>query len=269
MGHQEPRNTARARSSRAASSSAGPSKRIWPFSMKIARSRDREGDVEGLLDDDHRQTALLERAHDVEHLLDDHRSEPERQLVDDQHLGVTDEGHRQGQQLLLAARQVLGRRAQPVAQHREQLEHPLGVLLQLVGREHVPRHAQVLLHGQRPEGGAAADELDDADPGPELGLRVGDRPALEAHDTAVRDPEPADDPQQRGLAGAVGAEQGQHLAVRARRGRCRRAPAPARRRSRGCAPGSPGARRRAAATRWASSCSSCSSSTTRDMSWRM
>ena len=54
--HQEPRNTARARSSRAASSSAGPSKRIWPFSMKIARSADREGDVEGLLDDDHRQT---------------------------------------------------------------------------------------------------------------------------------------------------------------------------------------------------------------------
>ena len=30
------------------------------------------------------------------------------------------------------------------------------------------------------EHGAAADELDDADPGPQLGIRVGDGPAVEA-----------------------------------------------------------------------------------------
>ena len=54
--------------------------------------------------------AFLERADDLEHLLDDDRREPERQLVDDEHLGLVDQRHRQREHLLLAARQILRRR---------------------------------------------------------------------------------------------------------------------------------------------------------------
>ena len=51
---------------------------------------------------------VAEPLHDLEQLLDDDRREPERQLVDDQHLGLVHERHRQGEHLLLAARQVAG-----------------------------------------------------------------------------------------------------------------------------------------------------------------
>ena len=73
-------------------------------------------------------------------------------------------------------------------------------------------HAQVLPHGERAERRAAADELHDADPDPQLGVGVGDRAAAQPDDAAFGDPESADDAQQRRLAGAVGAEQGERLA---------------------------------------------------------
>ena len=45
---------------------------------------------------------------DLEHLLHDDGREPERQLVDDQHLGLVHQRHREREHLLLAARR--GRR---------------------------------------------------------------------------------------------------------------------------------------------------------------
>ena len=60
---------------------------------------------------------------------------------------------------------------------------------------------------------AAAHELDDADLHPQLGVGVGDRATVEPDDAAFGDPEPADDAQQRRLAGAVGAEQRERLAL--------------------------------------------------------
>ena len=47
---------------------------------------------------------------------------------------------------------------------------------------------------------------------PLLGGDVGDRAAVQAHDAARRRAEAGDDPQDRRLAGAVGAEQREHLA---------------------------------------------------------
>ena len=71
---------------------------------------DRERDVQRLLDDDHRQALFLERADDLEHLLHDDRREPERELVDDEHLGFVQQRHREREHLLLPARQILRRR---------------------------------------------------------------------------------------------------------------------------------------------------------------
>ena len=47
----------------------------------------------------------------------------------------------------------------------------------------------------------------------DLGVDVGERAAVEADDAAVGDAEPADRAQQRRLAGAVRAEQREHLAL--------------------------------------------------------
>ena len=117
------RNTERTMSSRSRSSAVGPSKRTSPFSMKYARSASGEGDVDRLLDEQDRRALLLDAAHDDEQLLDDRRGQAEGQLVDDEQLRLGDEGHRQRQHLLLAAREVAGHLVDALLEAREDLEH--------------------------------------------------------------------------------------------------------------------------------------------------
>src|SRR4051812_17462683 len=50
--------------------------------------RDRERDVERLLDDDDGQAVALQLLDDGEQLLDDDRRQAERELVDEQHVGI-------------------------------------------------------------------------------------------------------------------------------------------------------------------------------------
>ena len=82
-----PRNTARARSSRSASSAAGPSKRTRPFSMNTARS----AIARATLSDCSTMIIVWPAAFSCstidEQLLHHHRRQAERQLVDDQHPG--------------------------------------------------------------------------------------------------------------------------------------------------------------------------------------
>ena len=108
------RNTDRSTSGRSSSSAVGPWKRISPFSMKYASSASVERDVHRLLDEDDRGALVADAAHDLEELLDDHRRQAERQLVDQQQLGPRQERHGQRQHLLLAARQVGGRVVEPL-----------------------------------------------------------------------------------------------------------------------------------------------------------
>ena len=72
------------------------------------------------------------------------------------------------------------------------------------------RGAQVVTHRQAGKHVRAA-YLHDAFPGARLGREVGDRLVEETHDTPIREPEPADHPQQGGLARAVRAEDGERL----------------------------------------------------------
>ena len=67
---------------------------------------DGERDVHRLLDEDDRDALFLELLDDGEELLDDERCETERQLVDHQHVGLGEEGHRDREHLLLTARQL-------------------------------------------------------------------------------------------------------------------------------------------------------------------
>ena len=97
----------------------------------------------------------------------------------------------------------------------EQLEHradtPLDVIA--VAAVDVGTHHQVLADRHVREHAVAARELLYAETGPQLWRGVGDGPATEAHHPPLWDPESADHPQDGGLAGTVGAEQGQRFAL--------------------------------------------------------
>ena len=69
------------------------------------------------------------------------------------------------------------------------------------------------MHGHRREHALAAEQDADAELRPLLGRRVRDGAAVEPDDAARRRAEPGDDAQDRRLAGAVGAEQREHLAL--------------------------------------------------------
>ena len=60
------------------------------------------------------------------------RREPERQLVDHQQPGPADEGHAEGEHLLLAPRQVAGRLLEPLTEDGEVPHDPFGGLGDLV-----------------------------------------------------------------------------------------------------------------------------------------
>src|SRR5664279_3608668 len=84
--------------------------------------RDRERDVERLLHDDHRLASRPQLVHQLEHPLHDDRRETERQLVDDEDLGLVQQDPGQCEHLLLAARQVAGQLVLALLELREQLE---------------------------------------------------------------------------------------------------------------------------------------------------
>jgi hypothetical protein len=67
-----------------------------------------QGDVDRLLDEDDRGPGGHDVAHEREELGDDRGRQTERQFVDEQEPRCADEGHGEGQHLLLASAQVAG-----------------------------------------------------------------------------------------------------------------------------------------------------------------
>ena len=160
-----PRNTARARSSRSSSSAVGPSKRTSPFSRKIARS----AIASATLSDCSTMTIVCPRAlsslDDLEQPLHDERREPERELVDQQHLGLVDQHARRAR--ASAAGRPTGCDAELLAalgELGEQLEHVGDALRRPRRRRRAfePRaHRQVLVDGEAREHALAAGQLHD------------------------------------------------------------------------------------------------------------
>ena len=171
--------------------------------------------VHRLLDEQDGGARPAHRLDRTEQLLDDERREPERQLVDQEQLGTGDGRHGEGEHLLLAAREV----GRPLAAARGQggeggqrLVDHVGVALAAAAA--LPgRGAQVVLHAQVGEDPLAAGHLGDAEPGDLVGRQVGDVAAVEDDGAVIGLDHPADGPQQRRLAGAVGAEQRHDLAL--------------------------------------------------------
>ena len=176
---------------------------------------DRERDVHALLHQHHGHAIARHPLHNRQQLADDHRCQPERQLVDQQNLRPHDEAHGEGQHLLLAAGQVCRRGVESFAEDRECLEG-LGDRCLDAGRVAPVGPSgqfEVLLHGQRTEHALAAGHLHDAERGDLVRWGVRDVPPVEHDRAAVGLDHTADRLQQRRLPGAVGAEQGDDLAL--------------------------------------------------------
>ena len=109
---------------------------------------------------------------------------------------------------------------------REHRQHAIEVLLLAGARPRQHRaHFEVLGDGERREHLAAFRDLPDAEIADAVRRQAGDVGAAQ-HDAAARRPVHAGDgADQRGLAGAVGADDGDDRALRRRRARRRRAPA--------------------------------------------
>ena len=158
-----------------------------------------------------------ERAHDVEQLLDDDRRQAERELVDHQQPGLGQERHGERSICCWPPDRSAAGSSRRCAQDREAARAPRSIALARIGsrsrRSIQPATPEVLGDGERREHALAAGHLDDAERGDLVGRGVGDVAAVEDDGAAIGRDDAGDRLQERGLAGAVGAEQGDDLAL--------------------------------------------------------
>src|SRR5262245_58991846 len=141
-------------------------------------------------------------AHDREQALDDHRGQPERELVEQQQARLAGERAADGEHLLLAARE------QPHPSSAQLLElGEVRVRRLLVGSFAAEAEPEVLGHGQSVEDAAALGHVDDPEPRA-LGRRdAREVAAVEAHASLERSHESGDHAQRRRLPCTVRTEQ--------------------------------------------------------------
>src|SRR5215472_11622796 len=156
-----------------------------------------------LLDKKDRQARRQDlRQHAVD-ALHDHRGQAQRQLVEEQHAWVGQECPADGDRLLLTTRQLsrtlIAARSHPV----KGLIHPLDGPRPLPGERGAD--LQVFLDRQRPEETPALRHHGDPLPGPALGPQPGHVGAVEQDRARRGGMQAGDRPQQRRLAGPVGA----------------------------------------------------------------
>ncbi len=166
-----------------------------------------------------------------EQLLDDGRGQAQGQLVDHEQLRLGDERHAESQHLLLAAREVAGHLVDPLAEPGEDVEHLLVGGSEVVGVVAVEPAGgtEVLGHGEGGEHRLASGHLDHPERGGLRPLGVGDVAPVEVDGAADGVDGAADGLEQGGLAGPVGAQEGDAPPPAARPCPHRRAPGPGRR----------------------------------------
>src|SRR5690606_34033997 len=173
-----------------------------------------------LLDEQHAGAPLaVDLADDLEDLLDEERREPEGGLVEHDQPGLGHQGARDREHLLLAPREVAGLRAPAF---REAREVGVGLVAQFaeaalrtaagVGGEQVVVRREVL------EDAPALEHVHEAHADPVRRAQRDDVLAGEvdlaaSHGPALGRQQPADRLERGGLAGAVGAEEGDHAAL--------------------------------------------------------
>ena len=135
-------------------------------------------------------------------------------LVEQDDLRLQHHGARDGEHLLLAARQRAAGLIAPLRQDRKVGEHlveqrPALVLGDAVA---VETGAQVFHHREQPEDAAVLRHIADAEAGELVRRQAGDGVAVEQHGAVARPNEAHDGFQRRAFADAVAAEEADHLA---------------------------------------------------------
>ena len=141
--------------------------------------------------------------------MDDVRSEPQRRLVEHDELRRAHEAAADREHLLLAARQRPGRLPAALGESREQREHPLAILRALSpgARQH-GADLEILVDAERRENLPALGDLADAEIAHAMARQAADLGPAEPDAAASRAMHAGDGLDQRSLAGAVGAHDG-------------------------------------------------------------
>ena len=151
--------------------------------------------------------------------VDDHRRQPERDLVGHQQAGGEHQDLGQREHALLAAGQGPPVLAAALAQHREGLVGPgQRVGHALATPSLAEDQPQVLLHGQAGEHPPALGHVGRPGPGDLVGGQAGDVLAAQPDGAGGAGQQAGHHPGHRRLAGAVGADQGGHPAAGHRKG---------------------------------------------------
>jgi hypothetical protein len=170
--------------------------------------------VRVLLHQEDRVPLVAELADDPEQLPHQQGRQAQGRFVQEQDLGPRHEGPAEGQHLLLAPGQGGRHLTAALPQAREQGVHLLQVLLHLplpsAAQPQVGAQEQVVLHPHGPEQLPALRDVGDPGGHHPLGGPARDVLAVEADVPGAGWQQPGDDPQQRGLARAVGADHRRH-----------------------------------------------------------
>jgi hypothetical protein len=117
--------------------------RVKDIALRLRRVRQRENDV--LLAQHHGdRRGIAQQRQRLRDLLQDDWRQAQRRLIQNQQLRLHHQRPRDGQHLLLAARQRRGRLPLPLLQDREKVEQPLPALGALLLSEPMPAHLQIL-----------------------------------------------------------------------------------------------------------------------------
>src|SRR2546426_1529363 len=168
-----------------------------------------QGRFDELLHQQHRDALLAEDTNDVEELPHHCRREALRHLVDHHQAGLGKNRAAQRDHLLLPAGQRADQLAPALAQLREELKG--GCDVDVVARR-VGHESQRVLDRQIWEQATAVGDVDEPELRDPLRGRAGHVPAAEHHAAATGMDHAGDRTQGGGLAGAVGADAGDHLA---------------------------------------------------------
>ena len=183
---------------------------------EVRGRRDRQRHVDRLLHEHDSGAPAGGLADELGELADHDGRQPEAQLVDEQQPRPGQQRHPEAEHLLLAAGQVRSRVLQPCPQDRERLEHRFDAFVDPAAlvTDGPARGPQVVSHGERREHARATGNLCDTVRRDLAGWGVGDVATVQEDRAEVGFGEPRDRSQQCGLAGAVGAEERDDLALR-------------------------------------------------------
>jgi len=155
----------------------------------------------------------VDRVDGREDLLDEHGGQAHRRLVEQQQARARHEGTRDGEHLLLAARERAGHLRHALLEAREQLEDAVEVGVDVAVGTEVRAHGQVFAHRQPIEDSPALGHVRDPARDDLVRGDAGERVAVEDDGAAARDEEARDGLERGRLAGAVVAEQRHDLAA--------------------------------------------------------